>query len=543
VLERKKPSDAISVNDFVVLMDDDGILDMRVIDFFDRGADRFADRTFLIDADGSRTYRDSQRMSHRLAAALLHHGLNAGDKAAVYSPNSAAAFECVLGILRAGGVWVPVNARNSAEENSRMLHVFDVRVLFFHSSLEPEVRAIKETCAAIEKFVCIDANVAFAPSVDNWISVEPADRFVDLPEDSNGPIAIFPTGGTTGTPKGVMWGTRQFEAQIANFLLAMPPRKTPVHLVTAPLTHAAGVFTLLLSAVGATHIVLTRAEPQLILEAIQREQVTHLYLPPTVIYMLLGHPGVKNFNFSSLEYFMYGGAPMSVEKLKDAVETFGPVMAQTYGQMEAPGFCTYLSPADHVASLKARPERLASCGRPTMFTFVNIMDDNGNLLRAGEIGEIVVRGALVMQGYYRNPEATAAVSQYGWHHTGDLGYWDEDGYFYLVDRKRDLIITGGFNVYPGEVEQVIWSHEDVQDCAVVGVPDEKWGEAVKAIVELKPGAAVAEAELIALCKERLGGVKAPKSIEFWPTLPRTSAGKVRKKDIRERFWIDQKRKI
>jgi acyl-CoA synthetase (AMP-forming)/AMP-acid ligase II len=186
---------------------------------------------------------------------------------------------------------------------------------------------------------------------------------------------------------------------------------------------------------------------------------------------------------------------------------------------------------------------LASCGRATLLTAVDVMDDHGKRLEAHEVGEIVVRGSLVMQGYYKDPEATADVSKFGWHHTGDLGYKDKDGYFYIVDRKRDMIITGGFNVYPGEVEQVIWSHSAVQDCAVIGVPDEKWGEAVKAVVELKMDATLSEAELIMLCKERLGSVKAPKTVEFWTALPRTAVGKVRKKDIREHFWADRTRKI
>jgi acyl-CoA synthetase (AMP-forming)/AMP-acid ligase II len=516
---------------------------MRVIDFFDRGADRFADRVFLTDSSCSHTYRQSQRITHQIAAALLAGGFRSGDKAAVYAPNAVRAFECVLGIFRAGGVWVPANARNAAEENATLLHNFDVRVLFYHSSLEAEVGVIKDRCPNIVKHICIDATSDAGVGFDSWIDAAFVDSHVDVPEDHSGPVAIFPTGGTTGTPKGVIWGVRQFEAQIANFMVAMPPRKTPVHLVTAPLTHAAGAFTLLLSAVGATHVILPRADPLLILEAIQRERVSYLYLPPTVIYMLLAHQRVRDYDVSSIEYFMYGAAPMSVEKLKSALDVFGPVMAQTYGQMEAPGFCTYLSPADHVEALAGKESRLASCGRPTLLTAVEIMNDAGEILPAHQVGEIVVRGGLVMQGYYKNPEATAEVSGQGWHHTGDLGYKDEDGYFYLVDRKRDVIISGGFNVYPGEVEQVLWGHEAVQDCAVVGVPDEKWGEAVKAVVELKPGAAVSEAELIALCKASVGSVKAPKSIEIWPSLPRTVAGKIKKKDIREKYWIDRARKI
>jgi acyl-CoA synthetase (AMP-forming)/AMP-acid ligase II len=520
---------------------------MRPVDFFDRGAEWFPDRDFLVDSSGRRTYRQSQLLTHRIAAAMMKSGFVAGGKAAVYAPNGARAFECVLGLMRAGGVWVPVNARNAAEENASLLHGFDVEFLFYHSSVESEVRVIKGRCPAILTYVCLDAKSDlaasdFAAGFDDWIADAPSGR-VDVPEDPDAAIGIFPTGGTTGTPKGAVWGIRQFETQVASFFAAMPPRKVPIHLVAAPLTHAAGAFALILSSAGATHVVLPRAEPLLILEAIQRERVSYLYLPPTAIYMLLAHPRVREFDFGSLEYFMYGGAPMAVEKLRGAISAFGPVMAQTYGQMEAPGFCTYLSPSDHVAALASDEKRLASCGRATLLTRVGIMDDQGNLLPQGEVGEIVVRGGLVMQGYYKNAEATAQVSKFGWHQTGDLGCKDDRGYVYIVDRKRDMIISGGFNVYPSEIEQVLWSHAAVQDCAVIGVPDDKWGEAVKAVVELNPGASVQESELIALCKERLGGVKAPKSVEFWPALPRTAAGKVSKKNVRERFWGDRSRKV
>jgi acyl-CoA synthetase (AMP-forming)/AMP-acid ligase II len=219
-------------------------------------------------------------------------------------------------------------------------------------------------------------------------------------------------------------------------------------------------------------------------------------------------------------------------------------MSQSFGQAEAPMFCTYLSPQDHlVIGSNTKEKRLASCGRQTLQTRVRIMDDEGNILPPNERGEIVVQGNLVMTGYYKNPEATEEVSTFGWHHTGDIGYIDEDGYVYIVDRKKDMIITGGFNVYPSEIEQVIWGHPSVQDCAVIGAPDEKWGEAVKAVIELKPGCTLEEEEIISLCKKTLGSVKAPKSVEIWKSLPRTPVGKVRKKDIRASYWSDKERAI
>jgi acyl-CoA synthetase (AMP-forming)/AMP-acid ligase II len=300
----------------------------------------------------------------------------------------------------------------------------------------------------------------------------------------------------------------------------------------------------MLMAAGATQIILPGFDAAKVVNAIETEGVTHMFLPPTAIYMLLAHPAIKQHDFSSLEHFIYAAAPMSVDKLKECLEVFGPVMTQTFGQAEAPMLCTFLSPQEHmVIGDPDKEKRLASCGRPTLLTPVEIMDDDGNLMPAGERGEIVVRGNLVMPGYYKNPEATAEVSTFGWHHTGDIGFKDEDGYVYIVDRKKDMIISGGFNVYPSEIEQIIWGHPAVQDCAVIGVPDEKWGEAVKAVIELKQGSSTNSDEIIALCKAKLGSVKAPKSVDFWDSLPRSAVGKVRKKDIRETFWKGRTRAI
>jgi acyl-CoA synthetase (AMP-forming)/AMP-acid ligase II len=235
---------------------------------------------------------------------------------------------------------------------------------------------------------------------------------------------------------------------------------------------------------------------------------------------------------------------MSVDKLVEAIRVFGPVLTQTYGQAEACMICTFFSPADHVAALESnKRHRLASCGRASPLMRLEVMDDDGKILPRGERGEIVVRGGLVMAGYYNNEAATREASTFGWHHTGDIGVIDEDGFVYIVDRKKDMIISGGFNVFPSEVEQVLWSHPAVQDCAVIGVPDDKWGEAVKAVVELKPGVTATEDELIHLAKDKLGGVKAPKSVDFIAALPRSPVGKVLKKTLREPYWAGRERKI
>ncbi|WP_420464776.1 acyl-CoA synthetase [Panacagrimonas sp.] len=516
---------------------------MRIIEFFDRGVHLDPRRACLKDAQVSRSYAEVQKRSYRIGHALIADGLAPQSRAAVYSPNAAVAFECVLGILRAGGAWVPVNARNVADENAYILDNCDVEVLFYHSEFEANIGLFRAHCSRLRRTVCIDRATDASPFLEDWIATAP-DTDPDVPARRDDLATVFSSGGTTGRPKGVLLSHLNWETMIANFYSSLPVSEPPVHLVVAPMTHAAGAVGMTLMASGATQVILPHFDAERVMEAIQNERVTHLFLPPTAIYVLLAHPRLRDYDYSSLRAFIYAAAPMSVDKLKQCLEVFGSVMAQTFGQTEAPMLCTCLTQNDHqVVGDPAREHRLASCGRATLFTPVAVMDDDGHLLPNGERGEIVVRGNLVMLGYHKNEEATREASAHGWHHTGDIGYIDGDGFVYLVDRKKDMIISGGFNVYPSEIEQVIWSHPAVQDCAVVGVPDDKWGEAVKAVIELKPGAAVGAEEILALCKRQLGSVKAPKSVEFWDSLPRSAVGKVRKKDIREHFWKGATRNI
>ena len=251
-----------------------------------------------------------------------------------------------------------------------------------------------------------------------------------------------------------------------------------------------------------------------LLQNIERHRVTHIFLPPTALYGMLAHPRVAEFDYSSLRRMLLAAAPVSPDKLRKAVEVFGPCVCQSYGQTEAPMYMTYLDTKTVAAAAAGdHPERLRSCGKVTPAVRLAIMDDDGKLLPPHKPGEIVARGALVCGGYYDLPEATSEIRTFGWHHTGDVGYRDEEGFFYIVDRKKDMIITGGFNVYCAEVEACVMELPQVRECAVVGVPDEKWGEGVKAIVVLRDGDALTEDAIIAHCKSRLGSVKSPKSVD------------------------------
>jgi len=517
---------------------------MRLIDFFDRGHDLDPHAPCLSDLGmPPASFEQVKEASHSIAAGLLELGLVPGTKVAIYSPNVAGAFQCILGIIRAGLVWVPVNARNATGENCYVLDNTDVEALLIHSSYFGVLEQIRSSCPKIRHIVGIDDVPAQAGlRVEDWLS-DHAKAHVDEPMASEAVAAIFSSGGTTGKPKGVTWSNLTWATMIANFHTGMPCDRPPVHLVVAPMTHGAGAVALCLVGAGAHQIIMKSFDAGRVLEAIETHKVTHIFLPPTAIYMLLAHPRVRDFDYGSLRYFLYAAAPMSADKLREALDIFGPVMAQSYGQAEAPLIATFLSPADHVDALRDAPHRLLSCGRPSLLSPVGILDDDGTVLGRGEHGEVCVRGDLVMPGYYRNPEATAETRSGEWHRTGDIGYRDQAGFLYIVDRKRDMIISGGFNVFPSEVEQVIWGHPAVQDCAVIGTPDEKWGEAVTAIVELRSGHEVDAEEIIALCRDRLGPVKTPKRVEFRDALPRSSVGKVLKRDLRDEFWRGHTRAI
>jgi acyl-CoA synthetase (AMP-forming)/AMP-acid ligase II len=347
---------------------------------------------------------------------------------------------------------------------------------------------------------------------------------------------IAGTGGTTGRPKGVQLTGHNIETMTALTLMSYPFRGRPVYLALAPLTHAAGVLCFPVLTLGGEIVIMPAPDLGEFLTLVGQHEVTHAFLPPTLIYLLLDHPALADADLSSLQCLWYGAAPMSSARLAEAVTRIGPVMGQLFGQTEAPMMISTMAPADHLnADGTLALERFSSAGRPTPLTTVAIMDEQGALLPAGERGEIVVRGPLVMAGYYQDPAATAEASAFGWHHTGDIGYLDSDNYLYIVDRAKDMIITGGFNVYSAEVEQALLQHPAVLDCAVVGLPDAKWGERVVAVIQPHPGSIVRDDEVRAFARGRLGGVKAPKQVEVWPDLPRSRIGKVLKAEVKARL--------
>jgi acyl-CoA synthetase (AMP-forming)/AMP-acid ligase II len=518
---------------------------MAMADFFDRGHALNPQATAYIMGDEQWTFAQAHGLSCQVAHALLDLGLPAESKVAVLSANHPVSWMCVLGLWRAAFAWVPVNPRSSDDEQQALLMDFDVDVLFFQKAFAPLVERLRGVCPKLATLICIDGEFPWARSLAAWSGGKPLTAPNVTPQ-ADQLAALVATGGTTGRPKGVMTTHRNIAVSMANAIINnhYGPQQAIVNLAAAPMTHTAGFLSIPASARGGTVVVLTKPDPASLLDAIEKHRVTEFFLPPTVIYRLLETPGIEKRDLSSLRYLMYGAAPMAVEKLKQALALFGPILLQGYGQSEAPGAISCLRPGDHFVDGKiASDERLSSCGLPSVLNALAIMDEQGNKLPRGTAGEICIRGEIVMKGYYKQPEKTAATIVDGWLHTGDIGSVDVAGFLHITDRKRDMIISGGFNVFPGEVEQVLWTHPSVLDCAVIGVPDADWGEAVKAVVELKAGCHPNADELIAFCKAKLGSVKAPKSVDFIQTLPRSPVGKVLKKDLREPYWRNSGRRI
>ncbi len=361
------------------------------------------------------------------------------------------------------------------------------------------------------------------------------------------PCESSPASGTTGRPKGAMLTHHNLMIMTMNFfadICPLGPEDAVLH--AAPLSHGSGLYCLPNVAKGAANVILATKsfDPPVVFETIQRRRVTNIFMAPAMIKRLIIHPEMGRYDLSSLRCINYGGAPILVEDLKDAVRKMGQVFVQLFGQAEAPMTISYLRKEEHLLEgTEEQMKRLTSAGIPRTDVEVKIVDDKDNDLPPGQMGEIVLRGEVVMKGYWKNPEASAETLRGGWLHTGDLGIMDDKGYVYILDRAKDMIISGGENIYSREIEDVIVKHPAVLEVAVIGVPDERWGESVKAIVSLKEGKKTTEEEIINFCKEYLASYKKPKSVEFIDAIPKNAYGKVLKRELREKYWKGEARRV
>jgi fatty-acyl-CoA synthase len=521
---------------------------IRPTDYFDKGANRNLNATAIICGNTSYSYQEVSTASHQIAAVLSSSaGFHQEDRVAIYSPNDPRVLVCMLGIMRAGGVCVPVNARNSVSVNVDQMRHAQTTWLFYHSQFSGRIKEITAGVPTLRQCVCLDSQDGGIPSLDDFMAGGSNQEEIDWGDPCGNPdrlVMLSSTGGTTGASKAVQLTSLAWATMIEMAARYWGCADPVVCLSVAPLTHGAKWLAMLTFYLGGTNVVMASFDALEVLRAIEEYRVTHLFLPPTAFYTLLAHPEVEKFDYSSLRVFLLAGSPVSPDKLRRGIKLFGPALCESYGQAEAPMMLTWLDGQTLAAAAAGEhPERLTSCGKETYGVRVAVMDDQGRLLPPHQHGEIVARGHLVTPGYYKNPEATTEAQKYGWLHTGDIGYMDEDGYYYIVDRKKDMIITGGFNVYSAEVEAAIMELSQVRECVVIGVPDEKWGEAVKAIVAFREGQSLTESVVIEHCKARLGHVKAPKSVEIKPGLPTTSVGKVDKAALRKPHWANVARAV
>jgi acyl-CoA synthetase (AMP-forming)/AMP-acid ligase II len=469
------------------------------------------------------TYGQMWAAVERAADHLRRRGIGPLDKVAVLSPNDERVVVATVGVLAIGAAWLPVNSRESVDTIAALLEQFGCDLLVAHRDLATVAREVASRVPTLRGVVDLDDLAAREadPLPPRPGGHDEADR--DL-------AAIFPTGGTTGRSKGVAF-THERLAAVVDAYARVQAVPGDVYLAAAPLTHVGGRICLSVIASGGTVVVLPAFDESAVLAAIDRYRVTTLTVTPTMLYRMIDAPDRASHDTSSLRALVYGGAPTAVSRVREALAVFGPVLEGGYGQTEAPMFITRFRADEHVVGGRPAPdERLRSVGRPTAVSEVRIVDGEGRALPAGEPGRILVRGAFTMAGYYRDPENTAARTERdGFRSTGDIGVLDEDGFLTLVGRETDLIITGGFNVYPAEVENVIAAQPGVRECAVFGLPDETWGEAVIAVVSPEHEAHLDPDGLRRTVRPLLGGVKTPKRIDVVAELPRNDNGKILKR--------------
>ncbi|MGX9789580.1 long-chain-fatty-acid--CoA ligase [Mycobacterium sp. MMS18-G62] len=494
------------------------------------------DAVALVVDERTITFAELDARSSQAAQAFQAAGVGVGDRVAFVEKNGAEFFEVVCGLAKLGAVAVPVNWRLAAPEMLHIIKDAQAKVVVVGSEFFGHIEAIEDHLGTI---VAIGMHDRW-PEFDDWV----AGQQVEDPGVATGSDDIaflMYTSGTTGSPKGVMLTNDNYFSKATGIADQWRFDADSVNLAVMPMFHMAGSGWALVGLYeGCTTVVQRDVDPPAILKAVARHGITNMLLVPAVIHRLVSTPGVEDTDFSSVRAIVYGASPITDDVLVKGLKQFGCEFLQVYGLTETTGSITQLDDHDPVH----RPQLLRSCGKPYPWVQVRIVDKDGADVPIGTVGELWTRSPQNMRGYWNNPEATTGtVTPDGWLKTGDAAYLDGDGYIYLHDRLKDIIVSGGENVSPAEVENVLMTHPGVGDVAVIGVPDEKWGEAVKAVVVPAAGTSPSEAELIAYARERLGGFKLPKSVDFAGVLPRTPSGKLLKRTLREPYWEGVARRI
>ncbi len=493
------------------------------------------------------TFAGLEAGSNRVAHALTAKGVKPGERVSFLGKNHPFYFEAFLGAAKIGAVMTPVNWRLAAPEVAYILGNCEARIVFIGNGFAEMLAKVRSETPLVEEVIGFDASDHAGTDYRSWrddYSSDPVSHEIGLDDDA---LQLY-TSGTTGRPKGAVLTHRSILPDAGTDGPEPPKRKWQepvegdVSLLAMPCFHISGTgggLTTMLA--GSNSIVLPEYDPTKALDLIENFNISKIFLVPAAIQILLNHPRAKEVDFSRLQYITYGASPIPLELMKQAMEVLGCGFVQMYGMTETSGTIVALNPEDHVP--EGSP-KMRSVGTPLPGVEIKIVDEEGAEVAANEVGEIATRSSKNMSRYWNNPDATAeAIDADGWLRTGDAGYLDDDGYLYIHDRVKDMIISGGENIYPAEVENAVYAHPKVADVAVIGVPDQKWGEAVKACVVLKDGESLSEAEIITHSRDHIAGYKCPKSVDFIEALPRNPSGKILRRELRAPYWEGKDRAV
>ncbi len=504
-------------------------------------------RQAIVCGDTHYTWNEFDQRTDALARGLASLGVQRGDRIAVVMLNCHRYLELYYACARMGAVIVPLNIRLARSEIVFILNDSETKVLVVDKTFASYVTG-RDTFPTVETILyngdeTPEGMLSYEELLKTGTQIQ---QSADQEMEDNDISGLYYTGGTTGRAKGVMLSHKNVVSNAFHMIMAASYTGQDIYLHAGPMFHLADVASIFaMTMVGGCHVFIPLFNPVALLETVQREHVTATLLVPTMINALLNHPAVDNYDISSLRRITYGGSPMPLELLKKGLQKWGPLFVQAYGMTEAAPLLTMLDPQD--CSIDGTPEqvrRLASCGKESLGVEVRVVSADGRNVQPGEIGEIIARGPNIMLGYWRMPEATTAAIVDGWYHTGDLATIDEENFIYIVDRAKDMIISGGENIYCVEVENALYTHPAVLEAAVVGIPDETWGESVHAIIVCKSGMSVSRDELIAHVRTQIASYKVPRSIEFQAeALPKSGAGKILKRDLREKYWVGKSRRV
>jgi acyl-CoA synthetase (AMP-forming)/AMP-acid ligase II len=510
---------------------------MVVGDMLLRNANKFPEKIAVVSEGVSMSYKALNERVNRLSNALIKEGLKKGDRIGVLVHNCYQFIETYFGAAKTGGIFCPYNNHLKERELSNIINYSSPRFLFLDADFGDMIHSIRDHLESLEHYICLQKpRWSFMEDYEGLVCKgdedEPGIKILD-----GDVMSIFFTAGTTGRPKGAMRIHRHVVSNATAGVIELKVSYNERALISFPMYHVSCEDNLGRHFFMPNTVFIKREgqfDPKEVLELLSTERITMCQFVPTMISALLQCQDINRYDLSSLRLILYAGAPMPVELLKSALQKLKCGFAQLYGQTESGPIITVLHPEDHVLEGSERElKKLASAGRPVVNYEVRIIDEKGRDVMVDQVGEIIGRSEAMMKRYWRLRKESAKKLKSGWLHTGDLGKFDEDGYLYIIDRKDDMIISGGVNIYPREVEEVLYQHPSVLEASVIGVPHDYWGEAVKAIIVLKKGATVSEEEIIKFCGEHLAGYKKPKSVEFWKELPKSPQGKILKRSIRE----------